>query len=260
MERDLKRDQRKREILYGIHPIWKIIQSESRTIEKIYVSKRSQGSRIGKLIKAARGKAIPVSFVPMETLKKLAGTDKHQGVVASIASAVYFRKGDIFSSLDESSIVLILDHIEDPGNLGGIIRTAAAMGVSGIFLPAKGSAGLTATTVKRSAGAAEIVKIARVGNLVSLVEELKKKNFCIAAIEKGGITKSYQAAFQFPLCIIMGGEHRGIRKKMREKADMVLEIPMNQKVESLNVSVACGIILYEVMRAFKSRNGDIKDY
>lgn len=238
-------------MLYGVHPVWEVLLSESRRIEKIFVSKRAKGLRIGKLIKAARNNGIPISFVPMGTLKRLAGTEKHQGVIASMASATYASKEEIFSLLDEQSVVLVLDHVEDPGNLGAIIRTAAATGISGIFLSAKGSAGLTAAAAKRSAGAIEQMRIGRIRNLASLIEELKSKKFCIVVVEKGGNTKSYQAAFRFPLAIIMGGEHRGVSRELVEKADMVVEIPISEKVASLNVSVACGIILYEVLRTHK---------
>ncbi len=253
----MKEERQKKEIIYGVHPVREVIQSESRRIDKIYVSNKVKGMRIGKLIKMARSKGIPVSHIPTAILKRMAGTEKHQGVIASMASAAYSSKEEIFSMLDEDSIVLLLDHIEDPGNLGAIARTAAAMGVSAIFLSAKDSAGLTAAAVKRSAGALEWVKVARAKNFVSLLKEFKKKNFFVVVVEKGGATKSDEAAYQLPIVIIMGGEHRGIRKELIKQADMVVEIPIRKRVESLNVSVACGMVLYELMRAKKGSQGII---
>lgn len=233
------------------------MQSASRHIEKIFVYSKAKGARIGQLVKTARGRGIPVSHIPSAMLKKMAGTEKHQGVIAVMAAAPYSSKEEIFSMLDEQSILLLLDHVEDPGNLGAIARTAAAMGISAIFISAKGSAGLTPGAAKRSAGALEWVRVARAKNLVSLLKELKKLGFYVAAVEKGGKVKSYEAAFQFPLVIVMGGEHRGIRKELVEQADIVVEIPIRKTVKFLNVSVACGMILYEVMRDKKGDRGII---
>jgi 23S rRNA (guanosine2251-2'-O)-methyltransferase len=254
-ERELKKDRQEKEVLYGVHPVMEAMQSESRRIEKIFIYSRARGMRISQLVKTARSRGIPVVHIPAATLKKMAGTEKHQGMIAVMASAAYSSREEIFSMLDEKSIVLILDRVEDPGNLGAITRTAAAMGVSAIFLSAKGSAGLTSAAAKRSAGALEWIRIARSKNLVSLLKEFKKKGFYIAAVEKGGVTKSYEAIFQFPLVIIMGGEHLGIRKELMDQADLVVEIPIRKRVKSLNVSVACGMILYEVMRAKRVDRG-----
>ena len=236
------------EILYGINPVNEALSSGKVEIEKIYISQDAFMGRIGSLLKKARERGIPVSNVPPEILRKIAGTGKNQGIVASVSAGRYLAREEILGSTAKDAIILILDGVEDPGNFGAIIRSAVAAGISGIFVPAKGSAGMTSITAKRSAGSILHAKIAREKSLITLADVLKKRGFHLVAVEKKGEARLFDAAFKFPLALIFGSESKGIRKELIEKVDTVISIPMDDKVESLNISVACGIVLYELVR------------
>lgn len=246
----------KENILYGVNPIYEALGSTRVEIEKIYVSKGGAKGRLGTILRKAREKDVPVSHVPIDVLRKISGTEKNQGIAASLSASHYSSKEEILGSVDDDSILLILDGIEDPGNFGAIIRTAVATGISGIFIPSRGAVGMTHIAAKRSAGAIVHAEIARVKSLISLANEIKAKNFFLVALSKGGEKSIYEIQYRLPLAIILGSEKKGIKRELREKVDEIVSIPMTAKVESLNVSVSAGIVLYEVLRRRASGKGN----
>ncbi|MEW5805986.1 MAG: 23S rRNA (guanosine(2251)-2'-O)-methyltransferase RlmB [Acidobacteriota bacterium] len=241
-------DQFEEEILYGINPLHEALHSGKVEIEKIFISKGGAEGKVGALMRMARQRGIPVSNVPVGMLRRMSGTDKHQGIVATIAASRYSSRQEIFQFIDDRSIVLILDGIEDPGNFGAIVRTAVATSVAGIFIPIKRSVGMTKVAAKRSAGSIVHARISREKSLVSLAEALKEKGFHIVAVEKDGKEDFYDFLFEFPLALILGSESSGITTELMSRTDASIRIPISEQAESLNVSVACGVILYEVMR------------
>jgi len=242
------KEKPKEDIIYGINPVDEALNSAKAEIEKIYVSQTMSMGRIGGILRRARERGIPVSNVPHELLRKISGTPKNQGIAAMISAGRYVSRDEVLQAAGEDGFVLILDGVEDPGNFGAIIRSAVATGASGIFIPVKGSVGMTSVVAKRSAGSIVHAKIARERSLLSLINSLKERGFCIVAVEKEGSESIFHATFRFPLALLLGGEGKGVRRDLLEKADSVINIPIDRKVESLNVSVACGIALYEVLR------------
>ena len=183
----------------------------------------------------------------------------HQGVIALIAGAPasarknadYASVDDILDSPHEIPLVVLLDSIEDPHNLGAILRSCEAAGVDGVFIPEHRAVGLTETVAKTSAGAVEYIRVARVTNLVTLITELKKRGFWVIGVE-GGTTADYtEFDMKVPLALVLGSEGQGIRRLVKENCDVLLSIPMHGKVNSLNVSVATGIVLFEALRQRK---------
>jgi len=246
--REERKEKPKEDIVYGINPVDEALNSGNVEIEKVYVSRTISMGRMGSILRKAREKGIPVSNVPHDLLRRISGTGKHQGIAAMISAGKYATRDEIILSAGEKGFVLILDGVEDPGNFGAIIRSAVATGASGIFIPVKGSVGMTSVVAKRSAGSIVHARIAREKSLLSLIDSLKERAFHIVAVEKEGSESIFQANFKFPLALLIGGEGKGIRRDLLEKADTVISIPIDSKVESLNVSVACGIALYEVLR------------
>ena len=194
---------------------------------------------------------VEVRIVNRDLLNREAQQGVHQGVIAFTAAHTYSRLDDILKipvKRGETPLFLILDGVEDPRNLGAIMRTAEAAGVHGVIIPERRAAGLTETVAKTAAGALEYVPVVKVVNIVNTIEELKKSGIWVAAAEADGDMQYWAADFIRPTALVLGGEDKGVRRLVKEHCDYSLSLPLFGKISSLNVSVAAGIMLYEVLR------------
>lgn len=240
-----------KEVVYGVHPVLELLRAGERPLDKLYVLKGRGGGQVDEIIRLARAQGVTLHFESRAALDRLATHEKHQGVVALIAAKAYDSPEDIKKIARERNqplLALLLDGVEDPRNLGAIIRTADAVGVHGIILPRHRSVGLTGSVVKASAGAVEHLAVARVINLTSAVEDLKEEGLWIIGLEPTASQAYTELDYKGPVGIVVGGEAKGIRQGLLKHCDYLVSIPMKGRVESLNVSVAVGILLYEILR------------
>ena len=238
-------------IIYGKNPIKEALYRSSK-IEEVLISEGGEKERVSEILKLAREKKIKISFLPREALSRISGTSHHQGIVAKISEFEYKEVDQILSYANEKGerlFIVILDHIEDPQNLGGIIRTVNVLGAHGIIIPKDRAASVTSSVIKASAGAAGFVRIARVVNLVTTIRDLKKRNVWIVGAHPLASKLVFEEDFsRLDLALIIGGEENGLKRLVREECDFLVSIPGMGEVSSLNASVAAGIIIYEIMR------------
>ncbi|MCL1632371.1 23S rRNA (guanosine(2251)-2'-O)-methyltransferase RlmB [Sporolactobacillus sp. CPB3-1] len=236
------------EWIIGRHPVSEAIRS-GRDINKVWLNKEGRG--LSALLDLIKSNGIAVQFVPRQKLDQLAKSAQHQGVVASVAAYRYAELDDLFAlaeSRGEQPFLIMLDGVEDPHNLGSILRTADASGCHGIIIPKRHSVGLTSVVAKASTGAIEYVPVARVSNLAATMNQLKKRGVWFAGTAADG-SEDYRAAdFTIPICLIIGNEGAGMSRLVREKCDFLIRLPMRGQVTSLNASVAAGLLMYEVLR------------
>lgn len=236
------------DIIIGRNPIIEALKSE-REIEKLLVLKDAEGS-IKKIVGMAKDKKIPIQFVDKSVLERLTDGGTHQGVAAYVSAYEYCEVEDIIEiakKKGEEPFVIILDGIEDPHNLGAIMRSADGVGAHGIIIPKRRATGITDTVVKASAGAVEYVPVARVSNIAQTIDKLKDMGLWIGACDMDGETY-YKANLKGSFGLVVGGEGNGVSRLVREKCDFVLSIPMSGQINSLNASNAAAILLYEVKR------------
>lgn len=234
----------------GRNPVIEALKS-GREIEKIIVAKGSNQGSIKKLIGMAKEKRVVVQQVSKSNLDSISQTDNHQGVIAFISAHDYCSLDDILNiakERGESPFVIILDEIEDPHNLGAIMRTAECAGVHGIIIPKRRSVGLTSTVAKTSAGSIEYMSVARVTNVSMAIDKLKEKGLWIYGADMGGDEDYFKKDLKGAIGIVIGNEGKGISRLVKEKCDFLVKIPMKGKVSSLNASVATSVIVYEVLR------------
>jgi len=237
-------------LIVGKHPVLEALRS-GRQINKIFVSDSAKKDVSTAIIGEAKKLNIIVQIVDKRKLDQLAPQLNHQGVVAQAAAVDYVELDDLLAipkNKGETPFFLILDEIEDPHNLGSIIRTAECTGVHGVIIPKRRSAGLTATVLKTSAGAAEHVPVARVTNLVQTIEQLKEAGVWIAGTDLAAKADVYKQKFDMPLALVIGNEGKGIGRLVKEHCDFLVKLPMAGQLNSLNASVAAGVIMYEVLR------------
>jgi len=240
----------RREVLYGMHPILEAIEGRRRTIERILVAREGFPPGVGRILRQARDAGIPISHLPREVLAKQAGRGAtHQGIAAFV-SAVAYADADALTraALDRQGILVALDGVTDPGNLGAILRTVAGAGAVGVLVGAERTVGLTPAVAKTSAGLLEKVPVARVARLPRHLTALREKGFRVLALDSSGPAVWSGAAWEGPLVLLAGGEGAGLKPGLLETADQVVAIPLAAGVESLNVSVAVGIALFEAVR------------
>lgn len=238
------------DIIYGRNSVNEILNG-TRSIECIYVTEGEKEGSINKILGLARDKKVLIKFVDRKKLDAMTGKGNHQGIAAKVTDFKYCEVEDILIKAKikgEKPFVLILDEIEDPHNLGSIIRTAELTGVHGIILPKRRSVGISGTVYKTSAGAVENMLVTRVTNLAQTTEELKKKGIFVYGADMYGSEMSHEADFSGPCALVIGNEGKGISQIMKEKCDKIVNIPMVGKLNSLNASVAAGILMYEVMK------------
>jgi 23S rRNA (guanosine2251-2'-O)-methyltransferase len=235
-------------IIIGRNAVIEALKAD-REIEKIMVSGTGEGS-IKKIIAMASDKGIPIHYSEKVALDRAADGENHQGVVASVSAAPNVDIEDILAygkSRGEEPFLIILDGIEDPHNLGAIIRTAECAGAHGVVLPKRRAAGITEVVSKTSAGAVEYMRCARVPNIAQTIEKLKSQGVWIAACDMDG-TDLYQSNLKGALAIVVGGEGKGLSKLVKEKCDFIVSIPIKGHINSLNASNAAAVVLYEATR------------
>lgn len=248
-----ERNNSNKEIVFGIRPVMEAIKAGSE-IEKLMVQKDQHGPLILELLKTAKDYKIPVSQVPVEKLNNITRKN-HQGVIAFVSPIVYASLDNIVSDVFQSGkvpLLLILDRITDVRNFGAIARTAECLGVNAIVIPSRGSALITADAIKTSAGALNFIPVCREENLKATITYLKDSGIQIVGCTEKSEKNLYEADYTIPTAIIMGSEEDGISPEYLKRCDQKVRIPMSGQIESLNVSVAAGMILYEANRQRKS--------
>ena len=235
------------QIIYGHNAVTEALLS-GKTIDTVYIQKGAKG--LGKIISLAKDSGAVVKDANDEKLSQLSEGGKHGGVAAVLAAAEYATVDDLLKVAEEKGeppFLIIADEIQDPHNLGALIRTAEAAGAHGVIIPKRRSAGLTSTVYKTSAGAVNWLKVARVSNLVETINDLKKKNIWVYGAEADG-QPFHKADLSGAVALVIGSEGFGLGRLVRESCDMILSIDMYGKVNSLNASVSGGILMYEVVR------------
>ena len=237
------------DFVFGRHAVVEALQTPDR-VNRVFIQEGTSGRDAAKVIELAREKGIQVQTVPKTKIEDLVGNAVHQGLVASIAAYEYADFEDIFKKAEEKGedpFIVILDGVEDPHNLGSILRTADATGVHGIIIPKRRSASLTATVAKASTGAIEHVPVVRVTNLTQTIEQLKERGIWVFGTDMNG-TDYRKWNTSGPLAIVMGNEGKGVSRIVKESVDEMVTIPMVGHVQSLNASVASALMMYEVFR------------
>ncbi len=240
-------------VIYGIHAVEEALKARGRSFQYVAVATGRQDARVEQLVAACRSAGVAVRFEPRYQLDRLAGTAAHQGVAAVTASKEYCDVEDILAARrGKHAFVVVLDGVEDPHNLGAILRTADAAGADGVLLPERRAVGVTATVAKTSAGASEHLSIARMANTARTLEDLKAKNLWIVGLDERA-TQSYDAIdYRMDCALVLGSEGKGMHDLVRRKCDFLVSIPVLGSVPSLNVSVAAAVVMYELARQRKN--------
>ncbi|OAT84916.1 23S rRNA (guanosine(2251)-2'-O)-methyltransferase RlmB [Bacillus sp. MKU004] len=238
-----------KDFIGGRNPVIEALKS-GREINKIWIAEGSQKGSIQQVLGLAKEAGVMVQYVPKKKIEQMVA-ENHQGVVASVAAYKYAEIDDIFDKAaqkGEDPFILILDELEDPHNLGSIMRTADASGAHGIIIPKRRAVGLTSTVAKASTGAIEHIPVARVTNLSRAVDELKERGMWVAGTDAKGKQDYRQLDGTLPIGLIIGSEGKGMSRILRDKCDFLVQLPMVGRVTSLNASVAASILMYEVYR------------
>ena len=236
-------------ILIGIHPVREALKA-GRSLERILIARGTAGPRIQEIIDLSRNTGIVIRFEQRSTLDRIAAGQPHQGVVAFGAATRY---GVI---PEHSNLIVLLDGVEDPHNLGAIIRTANAAGADAVLVPERRSAGLTDTVAKAAAGALEYIPVVRIGNVSQTLEQMKRHGFWIYGLDERGAEDYDLVEYNPPTVLVLGGEGKGIHHLVRQHCDVLVRIPMAGKIPSLNVSVAAGVVLFECKRRLRQQLRD----
>ncbi len=239
------------EVLYGLHPVEEAVRSGSRRLDSVLLSRERGDAKLERLAELCRTAGIRVSLEPRDQLTRISRTDAHQGVVALVRERAFLGIEDLLAAKPGTSsnrFFLALDGVEDPHNLGALLRTADGAGVDGIILPERRSAPVTATVAKTSAGASEHVRIARVTNLVRSLEQMKQANIWVLGLDERGTPDYTDFDFRTDCVLVLGREGAGLHDLVKKTCDHLLRIPMAGAVSSLNVSVAGAVVMYEAMR------------
>lgn len=238
------------EFIAGKHSVLEALRS-GRTVHKIWISEQAQKQAVQPIVAEAKRRGVIIQPADKRRLDQMAAGMQHQGVVAQAAAYEYAEVDDILQrakARGEQPFVLILDEIEDPHNLGSILRTADCTGAHGVIIPKRRSVGLTATVSKTSAGAVEYVPVARVTNIAQTMEDLKRRGIWIAGADAAAERTVFQENLNVPLAVVIGNEAKGIGRLIKEKCDFLLKLPMFGSINSLNASVAASVFMYEVVR------------
>jgi 23S rRNA (guanosine2251-2'-O)-methyltransferase len=230
-------------ILSGIHPVAEALKT-GRPLDRLLVAQGAGGPRLQEIIDLARRASIPVRFEPRAALDRLAGTSAHQGVVAMGAAQRYADLDGVAAC----EMLVVLDGVEDPHNLGAIIRTAHAAGAGAVVIPERRAVGVTDVVAKAAAGATEHLPVVRVTNINRALEELKQRGFWIYGLDERGTETYDQVQYASPAAVVLGGEGKGLHEQVRKHCDALVRIPVTGPISSLNVSVAAGVMLFEWRR------------
>jgi 23S rRNA (guanosine2251-2'-O)-methyltransferase len=237
--------------IFGKHPVEDTLTRTPTKINKIFIRNNSKTGFIRNIERLSSENRIPVIHVPGRKLKDLVGNVNDQGIVAQISPVAYFDLEDWLIThfkIDEKPVVLLLDEIEDPHNVGAILRTAAASGIDAVIVPKHRQAPVNATVYKTSAGTAGLVPIIRVTNLNQTIMRLKEEGFWICGLDQNAPKSYWEQDYDMPTAVIIGSEGKGIREKTLSHCDFIINIPMDNDVESLNASVSAALVCYEIKR------------
>jgi 23S rRNA (guanosine2251-2'-O)-methyltransferase len=230
----------------GVHAVYEALASRDQPIERIHIAREAHSTRLKEILELARERNVPVRKEERSVLDRMAEGELHQGIIAVSAALKYADFEMLFKSA--KPLIVVLDGVEDPHNLGAVMRTAEASGASGVIVPDRHSAPLSATVVKASAGASSYVPVVRVKNLVNTIDELKERGLWVVGVDPTGAKDWTGFDYTVSVALVLGGEHRGLRRLVREHCDVLVRLPMLGKIASLNISVAAGVVLYEVVR------------
>jgi len=235
--------------IYGINAVSEALKARGRAFEWVGMAKERHDIRLQRLIEDCRRLSVPVRFLQRSEIDRMAGHVAHQGVVAVTSAKQYNDLDDVVAAKrGDYSLLIVLDGVEDPHNLGAILRTADAAGANGVVIPERRAAAVTGTVTKASAGASEHLPIAKVTNIARTVEELKERNIWTVGLDERG-SQTYDALdYKMDCALVLGAEGRGLHDLVKKKCDFLVSIPMLGSVPSLNVSVAAGVVLYEIVR------------
>ncbi len=231
-------------ILSGINPVLESLKA-GRPLDRILVARGTAGGRLQQIIDLARRASVSVRFEERSSLDRLAGTPAHQGVVAMGAAQRY---AELDGVIPAAQLLVVLDGVEDPHNLGAIIRTAHAAGAGAVVIPERRAAGLTDVVAKAAAGALEYLPVVRATNINRTLEELKSRDYWIYGLDERGDQDYAAVEYHAPTALVFGGEGKGLHEQVRKHCDVLVRIPMEGHIPSLNVSVAAGIVLFECKR------------
>lgn len=238
------------EIIVGRNSVMEALKS-GRSINKVMIAKGERQGSVREIIGFAKSNGLIVQEVEMHKLDELASGMRHQGIAALAAPVDYVEIEDILAKATEKGeapFIVLLDELEDPHNLGAILRTADAAGVHGVLIPKRRSCPLSATVAKTSAGAVEYVPVARIGNVAQTLKDLKKAGLWVVGADMDGDKDFYQADLTGPMVVVVGSEGKGLGRLTKEHCDFLVRIPMRGKINSLNASVACSLLLYESLK------------
>ena len=237
--------------LTGIHAVHEALEA-GRALGRIVIARGRRGDRIEDLVRLARSRGVPVRFEDRAQVDRLAGSREHQGVIAFAASRPAATLEDLIERAagdsSQKGLIVLLDGVEDPHNLGAIIRTALAAGAHGVVVPERRAAGLTDVVARASAGALAHLPVAQVTNLVRAMDELKEAGFWLVGLDERAEKGYADADFTLPVGIVLGGEGKGLHELTRKRCDLVVSLPTTGPVRSLNVSVTAGVVLFEARR------------
>lgn len=261
MEAESKRREEPRElpddVLVGRNAVTEALKS-GRGINKLWIASGDREGSVAEIAALAKERGIVVQYVERAKIESLAGGHRHQGVLAYVAPVPYAELDDILKAAEEKGeapFLVLLDELEDPHNLGALLRTADATGVHGILIPKRRSVSLNATVAKTSAGAVEYVPVARIGNIAQTLKKLKEKGFWVAGADMDGEKAYYEADLTGSLVLVVGSEGRGMSRLTKEACDFIVSMPMVGRINSLNASVAGSILMYESMRQRLQKKG-----
>jgi len=235
------------ETIYGLHSVEEALRAGRRRFDHVCIALERRDQRLAEIVALSRAAGVPVRTEPREVLTRLAGTTAHQGVVAVVQEREFLGVEDLLEGPDPR-LVLAVDGVEDPQNLGALLRTAEGAGVDGVLLTERRSAPLSAVAMKASAGAAEHLRLARVVNLVRALEMLKERNLWCVGLDERGTMDYDKYDFRSNTVVVLGREGAGLHELVRRTCDHLLRIPMAGRVESLNVAAAAGVVLFEAAR------------
>ncbi len=240
--------------IWGINSVTESLKSRGQAFEWVAMAKERHDIRLQRLIEDCRKRSIPVRFMARTDLDQMAGNAAHQGVVAVTKAKQYNDLDDVIGAKrGQYSLLVVLDGVEDPHNLGAILRTADAAGANGIIIPERRAASVTGTVTKASAGASEHMPIAKVTNIARTVEELKGQNIWTVGLDERGKQTYDVLDYNMDCALVVGAEGKGLHDLVKRKCDFLVSIPMLGKVPSLNVSVAAAVVLYEIVRQRRIR-------
>lgn len=240
-------------LIYGVHAVEEALSARGRGFEYVAVAAGRGDNRLQKISQLCRSMGVPVRSMPRDQLTRLANTAGHQGVVAVTAEKQYGDLDDLLrNKRGQHTFLVVLDGVEDPHNLGAIIRTAEGAGADGVVIPERRAVGVTGTVVKASAGASEYLPISKVTNISRTLEEIKGNNIWTVGLDERGSQVYDQVDYKMDCALVLGAEGRGLHQHVRDKCDYLVSIPMLGKVASLNVSVAAAVVMYEVARQRRS--------